>query len=425
MGKRNQSKKWIRALLAAGVLGSLGTFPVMAEDLENTWIYGENRYDYINITGEVDPYYGINISPGAILTLTGEGAPDNELFTSNRSPIPDAYIKLDNAELHIDGEENTTYKIGKLLLTCEYEGPPYGVTSAISVEKGTLQIQNLYTDYLNRDTPGAGIYILTGNLIFDNINQFDGFGDDSLQFGSTTQAAHVSIKNQLAKQYAYRHHPDPDDPDPPEEHFYTNTRDIGLDGYVFLYSEGTSQENSTEVAVDTKARAPADYGPYNGDTGFGGNDNGNIILTNAKWQVGKNATLTFGTDDYTVAREVFKKTGLTWGTDHANGEVNAIVYVEKPVNFWGASAYARGGLYVDPNWTEKSDYFQFDDDEQSRQLTDRKVYLKNGSLLMIKGSAVEGDKPAAFLNVNADIRLEDDVNLFILDAEVGKKYNIF
>lgn len=424
MGKRNQSKKWIRVLLTASVLGSMGAFPVMAENVDD-WISGSHTYDYINyISREPEDFPEILLS-GASITLTGlTDRQDYELFTYSENPHRYMRIKLAESQLHISGDPNTTYKItGKIFFApTTWEMDTGRPQSAIHVDSGTLCMDNLYILLPPYDpNTQAQKYTLTGNLIIDNLNSKELF-----YIGDDTQAAHISIKNQIAKQYDYINYPDPEDPnfnDP--NNLSRNRDDIGIYSTVFLHSDGTTQETSTEVAVGTKARAPADYGPYNGDTGFGGNDNGNIILTNAKWQVGKNATLIFGTENYTVAREVFKKTGLTWGTDHANGEVNAIVYVEKPVNFWGASAYERGGLYVDPNWTEKGDYFQFDDEEWSRQITDRKVYFKNGSLLMIKGSAVEGDKPAAFLNVNADIRLEDDVNLFILDAEVGKKYNIF
>ena len=402
MTQRNRNKKWILCLLAAGVWGGCSTIPVMAERLDGTFFGSESSgsYEYINYDREVnyDPTITLLFSD---TTLTGPtDREDNELFTYLENPNRDMAITLKWSQLHIGTDDNAIYKItGKVKLWDDYEeryGVPYP-HSSISVDHGTLKLNSL--DISIFDSEIEGLYTLTGNFIIDKLSANDYVG---LNVGSDTQAAHVSIANQIAP------------------YFDRGTNGQAVEGYIFLHSSGTTQETSTEVAVGTEAREAVTVNPGDLENSYvsPGNEGGSIILTNGKQEVGKNATLTFGTDDYTVAREVFKKTGLTWGTDYANDQVNAVVYIEKPVDLYGSHQLSRGGLLVDPSL--ESQVFHTD----GHRPIDYRASFKDGSLLMIKGSKFEDDNSSAIKSVHRFVDIDPNAKLFILDAEVGKTYNI-
>lgn len=206
---------------------------------------------------------------------------------------------------------------------------------------------------------------LTGRAKIDHLG---GITNSTYRFGNDNKAAHVAIT--------------------------TSTLDGGTMFLDPIWTETGEdlQEHGSEVAIGSP-------------------------LVDGKYIVGQNSTLSFGTTSFTEAQEAFKKSGLKWGEN----DIGAAIYIHSPINMLQSMSGSRF-IYLDPGLNTET----FNLHRPSP--ADYTITLKNGSLLMVNGDAVDvthnSGGAAAISNIAHPENIQDG-KLFVLNAKKDHIYRIF
>ena len=188
----------------------------------------------------------------------------------------------------------------------------------------------------------------------------------------------------------------------------TITGDVAVTGDI----TGTANTTLNLGTGTTAATLTADKVSLNGGTLYldpvwngGTQDDGTEVaiesLDGANVVVGENSTLTLGSKDTTAAENMFKETGLSWGSD---GILSAL--------------YLASSQDLTTNSIVVSSEATSDSAAEAGTFS-----MGTASLLMVNGSTVSGSNTAAITGVTST-SVSDSAKLYISGATAGTTYNI-